>query len=145
MFPILDSMAFKKKQKKLEEPIVPVEKSIVVFNKCMMTTEVTLPSLVVGSNRNSQPEEEPYVFYQPGKVLKIEDIFEELYNNPKRGKMKEVPIIGWSNLNFTNISKADLLSKPPQSSITAFNDEGYTLNSFEKLNNTDLAKMLEHL
>lgn len=110
-----------------------------------MTTKLGLFDVEKNVNQNcDQPEEGPFEFYRPNLMLKLEDIIEELYTNPGRGKFKDVPIKGW-NGKFKKISQDSLLLFSPESAITSFNNKGIRMDFFEDINEVNKAKLLENL
>lgn len=85
-----------------------------------------------------------YVFYRPDKILQIENILDQLYANPDRGK--PFAIKGWgSKRKFIQISKEELLKVPPRSAITNFDNHGFKMNFFGDIKEEKKTKMIEHL
>lgn len=125
-----------------------LKKCLLVIEKSTMTTELILQeeeSDAEGEEESEESQEANFVFYKPNLILKFEDIIDELYNNPDRGKSLNCPVRGYGNYTFSYISKADLLSKPPQNGIVQFNNSNYRMDFFGIVNEAVKTKMLEHM
>lgn len=124
------------------------EKSTITHEENLLNQVAKLETHGLNPGGKSVPKVQPseFVFFRPNLVLKFEEIVDELYQNPNRGKAQSIKIGGtWQVVHFDNISKKNLLKLTSENAKRAFNKQKYKMGDFGNMNDNFKVKIRESL